>query len=163
MKKLKELACVTVVLFMGMAVASCGSSTGAPEPNQTSPKPSSECAKFVSEAPCGKYTSTAGSDDGTSIPWVTEGEVTAQLFHNGGNTHLVVVMPCAPLDAVVTVNGSTMRLTGQRALGASGCGEPQSEWKAWVLQFLEGSVEMGYSNNTLTWANGKDSLSFVTR
>jgi hypothetical protein len=72
-------------------------------------------------------------------------------------------MPCGPLDAVVTIDGSTMRLTGQRALGASGCGEPQSEWKGWVLEFLERSLELEYSNNTLTWTNGKDSLSFVTR
>lgn len=164
MKNLKELACVTVVLFMGMTVASCGSGTGAPNPSQTSPTSSSECAQFVLEAPCGKYTSTAGSDDGTPIPWVTAGEVTAQLSKDGGDTHLVVVMPCGPLDAVVTINGNTMRLTGQRALGASGCIDPaKGEQKEWVLKFLEGDVALGYGNGTLTWTNGKDSLSFVTR
>jgi hypothetical protein len=70
-------------------------------------------------------------------------------------------MPCGPLDALVTISGSTMRLTGQRALGASGCGEPQSEWKDWVLKFLEGSVELGYGNNTLTWRTAKLSRDIV--
>lgn len=164
MKNLKVFVCATTLLFMGMTVASCGSSTGTPNPSQTSPTPSSECAQFVSEAPCEKYASTAGSDDGTPIPWVTAGEVTAQLSTNGGDTHLVVVMPCGPLDAVVTFSASTMRLTGQRALGASGCIDPaKGKQQEWVLKFLEGSVELGYSNNTLTWVNGKDSLSFVTR
>jgi hypothetical protein len=162
MKNLKVFACVTAVLFTGMTVASCGSSTGAPKPSQTSPTSSSECAQFVSEAPCGKYTSTAGSDDGTPISWVTAGEVTAQLSKRGRDTYLTVVMPYSPLDAVVTINDNTMRITGQRALGASGCIEGKGESQDWVLNLLEGSVELGYSNNTLTWSNGKDSLSFVT-
>lgn len=161
MKKL--FACVPVVLFAGLTVASCGSSTAAPIPRQTSPTSSSECAQFVSEAPCGKYTSTAGSDDDTPISWLTAGEVTAQLSHRDGDTYLTVVMPCGPLDAVVTIKGSTMRLTGQRALGASGCIEGLGERRDWVLEFLEGDVGLENSNNTLTWTNGKDSLSFVTR
>src|SRR5688572_26997132 len=100
MKNLEVFACVTAVLFMAMTVASCGSSTVAPNPSQTSPPSSSECAQFVSEAPCGKYTSTAGSDDGAPISWVTAGEVTAQLSKRGRETYLTVVMPCGPLDAV---------------------------------------------------------------
>jgi hypothetical protein len=121
MKNLKVFAYVTAVVFIGMTVVSCGSSAGAPNPIQTSPRLSSECAQFVSEAPCGQYTSTAGSDDGTPISGVTEGEVTAQLSKRGSDTYLTVVMPCGPLDAVVTINDNTMRITGQRALGASGC------------------------------------------
>jgi hypothetical protein len=116
----------------------------------------------VSEAPCGKYASIAGSDDGNEIPWVTSGEVTAQLSKRGGDTYLTAVMPCGPLDAVVTIKDNTMRLTGQRAYGASGCEEPAQQKRKWVRDFLEGGVELGYSNNTLTWSNGKDSLSFVT-
>ncbi|WP_146072462.1 hypothetical protein [Arthrobacter sp. 4R501] len=162
MKNLKVFACLTAVLFTGMTVASCGSSTGAPNPGQTSPTPSSACAQFVSGAPCEKYTSTAGSDDGAPISWVTAGEVTAQLSKRGSDTYLTVVMPCGPLDAVVTINGKIMRITGQTALGASGCIENLGERQGWVLKLLEGSVELGYSNNTLTWTNGKDSLSFVT-
>lgn len=163
MKNSKVFACVIGVLFGGVTVSSCGSSTGAPNPSQTSPTPSSECAHFVPEAPWRKYASTAGSDDGAPISWVAAGEVTAQLSQRGGDTYLTVVMPCGPLDAVVTISDKIMRITGQRALGASGCGEPQSEWKHWVLAFLEGNVELGHTNNTLTWTNGKDSLSFVTR
>ncbi|APX00441.1 hypothetical protein [Arthrobacter sp. QXT-31] len=117
----------------------------------------------MDEAPCGKYTSVAGSDDDTPITWLTAGEVTAQLSKRDGDTYLTVVMPCGPLDAVVTIDGSTMRITGQRALGASGCIEGRGERRDWVLEFLEGDVGLGYSNNTLTWTNGKDSLSFVTR
>jgi hypothetical protein len=71
-------------------------------------------------------------------------------------------MPCGPLDAIVTINDNSMRITGQRALGASGCIEGKGERQDWVLGLLEGSVELGYSNNTLTWSNGKDSLSFVS-
>lgn len=163
MKILRVFACVIAVLFVGVTVSSCGSSPGAPNPSQTSPTSSSECAQFVPEAPCGKYASTAGSDDGKPIPWVTAGEVTAQLSKRGGHTYLTVVMPCGPLDAVVTINNNTMRLTEQ-ALGASGCIDPtKAEQKTWVLKFLEGDLELGYSNDTLTWTNGKDSLSFVTR
>lgn len=76
---------------------------------------------------------------------------------------MTVVMPCGPLDAVVTINGSTMRLTGQRALGTSGCIDGLGERRDWVLEFLEGSVELAYNNNTLTWTNGSDSLAFVAR
>lgn len=86
-----------------------------------------------------------------------------KLSKRDGETYLTVVMPCGPLDAVVTIKGSTMRMTGQRALGASGCIEGVGERRDWVLEFLEGDVGLGYSNNTLTWTNGKDSLSFVTR
>jgi hypothetical protein len=163
MKNLKVFACVTALLFTGMIVTSCGSSMGAPKPSQTSPTSSSECAQFVSEAPCGKYTSTAGSDDGTPISWVTAGEVTAQLSKRGRYTYLTVEMPCGPLDAIVTINEKIMRITGQRALGASGCIENLGERQDWVLKLLEGSVELGYSNSTLTWTNGKDSLSFIAR
>src|SRR4029453_4493114 len=131
MKKLKAPACVAAVLFMGMTVASCGSSTGSPKPRQTSPTSSIECAQFVSEAPCGKYTSTAGSDGGTPISWVNAGEVTAQLSKRGRDTYLTVVMPCGPLDAVVTINDNSMRITGQRALGASGCIEGKGERQDW--------------------------------
>lgn len=161
MKKL--FACVPAVLFAGMTVASCGSGTAAPNPQQTSPTSSSECAQFVSEAPCGKYVSTAGSDDDKPVSWLTAGEVTAQLSKREGDTYLTVVMPCGPLDAVVTINGSTMSLTGQRALGASGCIEGLGEKRDWIMKLLERGVELGYRNNTLTWTNGKDSLSFVTR
>ncbi|UVJ40377.1 hypothetical protein [Arthrobacter sp. CJ23] len=92
---------------------------------------------------------------------MTAGEVTAKLSKVSGDTHLVVRMPCGPLDAVVTIKGNTMRLTGQRALGASGCTGPTSEQQRWVLDFLDGAVELGYSKDTLIWTNGKDSLSFV--
>jgi hypothetical protein len=160
MKTLRALACTIAVLSLAMTVASCGSSPAAPDPRQSS-TPSSECSRFLADAPCGKYTSTAGSDDGAPIPWVTGGEVTAKLSTVGGDTHLVVQMPCGPLDAVVTINGNTMRLTGQRALGASGCIAPTSEQQHWVLDFLDGAVELGYSKDTLIWTNGKDSLSFV--
>ena len=163
MKILRVSACVIAILLGGVTVSSCGSSPSAPDPSQTSPTSSSECAQFVPEAPCGKYSSTAGFDDGKPIPWVTAGEVTAQLSKRGGHTYLTVVMPCGPLDAVATINGNTMRLAEQ-ALGASGCIDPaKGEQKAWVLKFLEGDVELGYSNDTLTWKKGKDSLSFVTR
>ncbi|MBT2533160.1 hypothetical protein J7E83_13715 [Arthrobacter sp. ISL-48] len=158
----KFFASVPAVLFAGMMIASCGPSTGAPNLRQTSPTSSSECAQFVSEAPCGKYASTAGSDDDKPISWLTAGEVTAQLSKRDGGTYLTVVMPCGPLDAVVTIKGNTMRLTGQRALGASGCEEGKGERRDWVLAFLEGDVGLGYSSNTLTWTNGKDSISFVT-
>lgn len=161
MKKL--FACVPAFLFAGMTIASCFSGTAAPNPRQTSPASSSECAQFVSEAPCGKYTSTAGSDDDTPISWLTAGEITAQLSKRDGDTYLTVVMPCGPLDAVVTIKDNTMRLTGQRAFGASGCEEGKGERRDWVLNLLEGGVELGYSNNTLSWTNGRDSLSFVTR
>jgi hypothetical protein len=91
--------------------------------------------------------------------WVNAGEVTAQLSKRGRDTYLTVVMPCGPLDAVVTINDNTMRITGQRAFGASGCEEGKGERRDWVLNLLEGSVELDYSNNTLSWSNGKDSLS----
>lgn len=163
MRNPKVFAGVTVALLIGVTVAACGSGTGVPNPSRSSPTSWSACAQFVPEAPCGKYASTAGSDDGTPIPWVTAGEVTAQLSERGGDTYLTVVTPCAPLDAVVTFTGNVMRLTGQRALGAAGCGTTTGEQQTWVLNFLEETLELGYRNNTLTWTNGKDSLSFVVR
>ena len=162
MKTLSGVGCVTAVLLLGMGVASCGGVAGQSNPTWTSP-PSSKCAEFLAGAPCGQYASTAGFDDGKEVPWLTAGEVTAQLSKRDGDTYLTVVMPCGPLDAVVTINGSTMRLTGQRALGASGCIDGLGERRDWVLEFLEGSVELAYSNNTLTWTNGSDSLAFVAR
>lgn len=164
LKNLEVFAGVTAVLFMGMTVASCGSGAVSQNPSQTSPTSSSGCAPFVPEAPCGKFTSTAGSDDGTPLSWVTAGKVTAELSKRGADTYLTVVMPCGPLDSVVTIDGSSMHLTQPRALGASGCVDPAvGSQRDWVLNFLEGNLELEYGNNTLTWTNGRDSLSFVTR
>ena len=159
MKALRGIACISAVVFLGLGVASCGQEAGQPNPKQTS-APSSECAHFLPEAPCGRYASIAGSDNGQEIPWVTAGEVTAELSKRGADTHLSIVMPCGPLDAVVTIDGKIMRLTGQRALGASGCVEGQGERQDWILKLLERGVELGY-NNTLTLTNGGDSLSFA--
>lgn len=161
MKIPRALSCLAVV-FLGAALASCGFGPGGPGPNQSSPAPSTgECAAFLPEAPCGTYTSNAGSDDGAPLPWVKAGEVTATLAKRGGDTYLTAVLPCGPLDAVVTITGTTMRLTGQRALGASGCIESVGERQAWVLEFFEGGVELAYSDSTLTWTNDDDSLSFA--
>lgn len=162
MKALHGVAYLTAVVFLGMGVASCGPEAGQLNPKQTSAPPS-ECAHFVPEAPCGRYASIAGSDNGQEISWVTAGEVTAELSKRGGDTHLSAVMPCGPVDAVVTIDGNVMRLTGERAFGASGCMEGAGVKRDWIMEFLERGVELGYNNHTLTLTNGRDSLSFATR
>ncbi|MET3902548.1 hypothetical protein [Paenarthrobacter sp. 4246] len=88
--------------------------------------------------------------------------MTAQLEKRGGETYLTTVMPCGPLDGPVTITGTTMRLTGQQALGADGCIESAGEQRTWILELMQGSVELAYADGILTWTRGQDSISFST-
>lgn len=125
------------------------------------PSPSSECAKFLPDAPCGQFKSTAGTAAGQPISWVTGGHVTAQLDRVGQETYLTAVLPCGPVNTPVTINGSDMTLSGKLAVGASGCVDAaKGDQQTWALKFLQDGVQLNYANGVLTWTRGQDSLTF---
>lgn len=123
--------------------------------------PSTECVKFLPDAPCGKFRSTAGTAAGQPISWVAGGEITAQLNRVGEDTYLTAVLPCGPINAAVAIEGSGMVLSGELVVGASGCVDAaKGEQRTWALNLLQGGVQLNYMNGVLTWTNGMDSLTF---
>ncbi|QHK22406.1 hypothetical protein GU243_17845 [Pseudarthrobacter psychrotolerans] len=67
---------------------------------------------------------------------------------------------CAPLSGLATITGNT--LTAKDIVtGASGCTNGNSgEQHLWVTDFLKRPIQMTFSQGTLIWKSGADSLSF---
>lgn len=160
----RMLGSILLLALAALAASSCGTG-GSPESlsNQSSVSqlPSTECMKFLPDAPCGKFRSTAGTAAGEPISWVSGGEITAQLDRVGEDTYLTAVLPCGPVNAAVTMNGSDMVLSGKMVVGASGCVDAaKDEQRSWALNLLQKGVQLNYTNGVLRWTSGSDSITF---
>jgi hypothetical protein len=110
-------------------------------------------------APCTKYTGVSGTANNEDIPWVASGGVSAQLATVDGELWLAVITRCAPISGPATITGTTLTV-GDIAIGASGCTDNTGEQQQWVLDFLKRPIEQTFSNGTLTWKSGTDTLNF---
>ncbi|MGY4543304.1 hypothetical protein ACVWY0_003237 [Arthrobacter sp. UYNi723] len=132
--------------------------TSATSPTSSTP-PQETCAAFLPSAPCAIYTSTSGTAGGKNLPWVASGSLRVQLNSINGDLYLSVRTNCAPISGPVEITGNTMT-AGDLAIGAIGCPEEISRQDQWVLEFLKRPVEMTFSQHTLQWKSGADTLSF---
>lgn len=132
--------------------------TSAASPTSSTP-PQETCAAFLPSAPCATYTSTSGTTGGSNLPWVASGSLRVQLNSVNGDLYLGVRTNCAPIGGQVEITGNTMT-AGDFAIGAIGCPEELSRQDQWVLEFLKRPVEMTFSQDTLQWKSGADTLSF---
>lgn len=130
----------------------------ATSPTSSTP-PQETCAAFLPSAPCAIYTSTAGMAGGRDLPWVASGSLRVQLNSVNGDLYLSVKTNCAPIGGPVDITGNTMT-AGDFAIGAVGCREKLGRQDQWVLEFLQRPVEVTFSQDTLQWKSGTDTLSF---
>jgi hypothetical protein len=171
---------IVPLLFVGVLLTSCGDvRTGMPEtavpvsvesPTSTSAvpgstttsPPQSSCVAFLPSAPCTKYVGISGTANGEDLPWVASGGVSAQLAAVKGELWLAVVPSCAPMSGPATITGSTLTVRNI-VIGASGCiDKDMGEQQQWVFDFLQRPIEQTFSNGTLTWKSGTDTLNFVS-
>ncbi|MBT2598130.1 META domain-containing protein [Arthrobacter sp. ISL-72] len=141
-----------------VSVESPTSTRSAPGSTTTS-QPQETCAAFLSSAPCTKYTGISGTANNEALPWVASGGVNAQLAAVNGELLLSVTTRCAPMSGPATITGTTLTVRNI-AIGASGCTEDGGDQQQWVLEFLKRPIEQTFSNGTLTWKSGTDTLNF---
>lgn len=170
------------LLFVGMLLTTCGDpkpggpGTAAPAPSSTgsansgtftsSPsgptttsQPQESCAAFLPSSPCTKYTGVSGTANSKDLPWVASGGVKAQLTAVNGELQLTVLTKCGPVSGPATITGNRITVS-DIAIGAMGCIGDVGEQQAWVLEFLMRPIEQTFSQGTLTWKSGTDTLSF---
>jgi heat shock protein HslJ len=63
------------------------------------------------------------------------------------------------LSAQATITGNTLTAK-DIATGASGCTADTGEQQLWVKNLLKRPIEMTFSQGTLNWKSGTDTLSF---
>lgn len=64
------------------------------------------------------------------------------------------------MSGPATITGTTLTVR-DIAIGASGCiDKDMGEQQQWVLEFLQRPIEQTFSNGTLTWKSGNDTLNF---
>jgi hypothetical protein len=162
-----------LLILIGTLMTSCGAQTwdgqgpsvSAPSSTSLSPAPTSStppqetCAAFLPSAPCAIYTSTSGTAGGRNLPWVASGSLRVQLNSVNGDLYLSLRTNCAPISGPVEITGNTMT-AGDLAIGAIGCPEELSRQDQWVLEVLKRPVEMTFSQDSLQWKSGADTLSF---
>jgi hypothetical protein len=141
-----------------VSVESPTSTNSAPGSTITSP-PEESCAAFLPSAPCTKYTGISGTGNNQDLPWVASGGVKAQLATVNGELWLAVTTRCAPMSGLATITGSTLSVR-DIAIGASGCTDSAGDQQQWVLDFLKRPIEQTFSNGSLTWKSGTDTLNF---
>ena len=127
-------------------------------PTGTTP-PQEKCAAFLPSTPCTRYSSVSGTASGKDLPWVASGSVKAKLTSVNGELQLSVTTPCGPLSAQATITGNTLTAK-DIATGASGCTGDTGQQQLWVTNFLKRPIEMAFSQGTLNWNSGTNSLSF---
>jgi heat shock protein HslJ len=185
MKRIRLWQCIIPYLLLSMLLTSCGDKmtggpgTAEPTPNSTSSaspdnspsatssilgststtQPQETCAAFLPSTPCSRYTSVSGTTSGKELPWVSSGSVKARLTSVNGELQLSVTTPCGPLSAQATITGNTLTAK-DIATGASGCTGDTGEQQLWVTNFLKRAIEMTFSQGTLNWKSGTDTLSF---
>ncbi|MCQ6270825.1 hypothetical protein M8J71_10065 [Pseudarthrobacter sp. R1] len=77
-----------------------------------------------------------------------------------GQLMIGVDTECAPLSGLATITGNTLTAK-DIATGASGCTDANAgEQHLWVMDFLKRPIEMTFSQGTLIWKGGANSLSF---
>lgn len=169
---------VVPFLFVGVLLTSCGDvRPGVPETavpvsadsptsisavpgSMTTSPPQASCAAFLPSAPCTKYLGISGTSNGKDLPWVASGGVSAELMTVNGELWLGVVPRCAPMSGPATIAGTTLTVK-DIVIGASGCiDKNEGEQQHWVQDFLQRPIEQTFSNGTLTWKSGTDTLNF---
>ncbi|KRE81397.1 META domain-containing protein [Arthrobacter sp. Soil764] len=64
------------------------------------------------------------------------------------------------MSGPATITGTTLTVR-DIVIGASGCIDGDlGEQQQWVLEFLHRPIEQTFSNGTLTWKSGNDTLNF---
>jgi heat shock protein HslJ len=121
--------------------------------------PQATCAAFLPSAPCTTYTSISGTTNGQDIPWVTSSLKAALVSVDGQQLLVSVRTGCGPLSGTAQITGNTLTVT-DIAIGASGCTDATGEQQSWAIDFLKRPIEMTFSQGTLLWKSGTDSLSF---
>lgn len=168
MKRTRLWQYTVPLLFTGMLLTSCGDAktggpgTAAPAPNSTSSTtspPQETCAAFLPSSPCTKYNGVSGTANGKDLPWVASGGVRAQLTSVNGELQLTVVTRCGPMSGPATMTGTTLTVRNI-ATGAMGCADDAGGQQLWVMEFLKRPIEQTFSEGTLTWKSGTDTLSF---
>jgi hypothetical protein len=166
-------------LLLGMLLTSCGdtktaepgtaitapSSTSAATstssilgPTSTMP-PKETCAAFLPTTGCSRYASVSGTAGGNDLPWAASGGVKAWLTSVNGELQLTVTTRCGPLGGQATISGNTLTVRNL-ATGAMGCAGDVGEQHLWVMEFLKRPIELTFSQGTLSWKSGTDTLSF---
>ena len=169
-------------LFVGMLLTSCGNketggpgnavtapsstsyttsgtSTGSPPGSTTTSPPQETCAAFLPFSPCRKYNGVSGTANGKDLPWVASGGVKAQLTSVNGELQLTVITRCGPMSGPATITGTTLTARNM-AVGAMGCINDAGGQQLWVMEFVKRLIEQTFSQGTLTWKSGTDTLSF---
>lgn len=125
----------------------------------TSGPPRETCAAFLPTAPCSTYSSVAATSNGMALPWAAAGTIKVRLSSVEGTLQLAMKTDCSPISGPATIAGNIMTL-GKIATGASGCIGTAGDHQAWIHEFLKRPIAMTYKQDTLTWTNGTDTLSF---
>ncbi|MCZ9880401.1 META domain-containing protein [Arthrobacter sp. B2a2-09] len=125
----------------------------------TSAPPREMCAAFLTSAPCSTYVSIAGAADGVDLPWAASGGLTVKLSTLDGSLHVSAKTPCSPVSGPATITGNTL-VVGGIAIGAMGCARDAASQEQWFVDFLKRPIEMSFSQGTLNWKSGSDTLIF---
>lgn len=64
-----------------------------------------------------------------------------------------------PGGGQATITGNTLTVRNI-ATGAMGCAGDVGEQHLWVMEFLKRPIELTFSQGTLSWKSGTDTLSF---
>lgn len=179
MKRTRLWQYTVPVLLLGMLLTSCGDAktggpgTAVPTPSSTSSAtsasstpgstsstpPQETCAAFLPTTPCARYSSVSGTAGGNDLPWVASGGVKTWLTSVNGELQLTVTTRCGPMGGQATITGNTLTVRNI-ANGAMGCAGDAGEQDLWVLEFLKRPIELTFSQGTLSWKSGTDTLSF---
>lgn len=146
----------------GIAATSPGaltSSVGNSPVPATSGPPQETCAAFLPTAPCSTYSSVAATSNGMALPWAAAGTIKVRLGSVEGTLQLAMKTDCSPISGPVTITGNTLTI-GKIATGASGCIGTSGEHQAWIHELLKRPISMTYTQDTLTWTSGINTLSF---
>lgn len=134
-----------------------GSSSGSPEP-------AGNC-RMADEANllCQSFQSVSGKDADSELDWLATAPIKIQFDKHGADTVLVLVGPCAPVNALVTMTNGTMTADMPAAIyGASGCVPgAEAEHQTWTENFLKEPVKYSVDEQGLIWTNSQGSVSFA--
>ena len=152
-------AAVPAPSLTSLSPSPTGSMPSATAPTSSTP-PRVSCAVFLPTAPCATYTSTSATTGGRELPWAAPGSLTAELNAVDGDLYLSVRTDCAPIGGPVDITGYIMTAR-DIAMGAVGCPEELGQQSTWIAEFLSHPVEMTFSQGTLQWTSGADTLTFT--
>ncbi len=162
-----------LLLLIGTVLTSCASTQGrergtaVPAPPGTGPAslatrsapPRETCAAFLPSAPCTEYVSIAGTADGIDLPWAASEGLTVKLSSVDGSLQFTAKTPCSPVSGPATITGNTL-VVGKLGIGAMGCISDAATQQQWLVDFLKRPIEMSFSQGTLNWKSGTDTLIF---